>query len=175
MTPKTRNRILGVSVIVAILVWQVWLGYEVVTPPEIPIPDPQTIVVEPAPVQVELGDPALAFDASNTTHLTNLDVAGSVTYGTSDLYPLGYDTDGYQLVYGSDDVTGNKAVGHGLTTVTWAVCSLAEDPTSGAGDGAYCTVLAASNVVTVTVWQDDFVTEATEEDVAVNWLVVGQP
>jgi hypothetical protein len=88
MSPKTRNRILGASVIVAILVWQVWLGYEVVTPPEIPMPDPQTIVVEPAPVQVQVTepeglDPTMDFIASDTTHLTNLDVAGNITMQTT--------------------------------------------------------------------------------------------
>ena len=74
MNPKTRNKILGLTVIAAILVWQVWLGYQVVTPPEIPIPDPQTIIVEPAPVQVELGEPA-GLDPTmdfGTTHFTNL-------------------------------------------------------------------------------------------------------
>lgn len=91
------------------------------------------------------------------------------------LYPIGYATDGEQMVAVSQDVTGSETVTHGLTTVTWAMCNLAEDPAATAGAGAHCTVEVAANVVTAKVWQDDFVTAATEADVAVNILVIGTP
>jgi hypothetical protein len=38
-----------------------------------------------------------------------------------------------------------------------------------------CTVTVSANVVTLKVWQDDFITAATETDVDVHWLVVGVP
>jgi hypothetical protein len=101
--------------------------------------------------------------------------SGSSIVLASGAYPLGYATSGSQLVYGTSSITGTATAAHGLTTVTFAVCTLGEDPTSGAGDGAMCTVAISSNVVTVKVWQDDFVSAATETDVAVHWLVVGVP
>ena len=93
----------------------------------------------------------------------------------SDAYPLGYASSGSQLVYGTSTITGTATAAHGLTTVTFALCTLGEDPTSGAGDGAMCTVTISANVVTLKVWQDDFVTAASEADVDVHWLVVGVP
>jgi hypothetical protein len=93
----------------------------------------------------------------------------------SDAYPLGYASSGSQLVYGTSTITGTATAAHGLTTVTFALCTLGEDPTSGAGDGAMCTATISANVVTLKVWQDDFVTAASEADVDVHWLVVGVP
>lgn len=88
-------------------------------------------------------------------------VAGEVVFGDDDLYPVGFATDGQQLVYGVQDVTTSEVAAHGLTTVTWAICNLAEDPAAAAGAGAHCTVSVAANEVTINVWQDDFVTAAT--------------
>lgn len=101
--------------------------------------------------------------------------SGSSIVLASGAYPLGYATGGSQLVYGSDAITGTATAAHGLTTVTFANCTLGEDPEAGAGDGAMCTVSISSNVVTLDVWQDDFVTAATETDVVIHWLVVGVP
>jgi hypothetical protein len=105
----------------------------------------------------------------------NIDFTGTLQYGADDLYPVGYASSGQQLVYGTASITGTAAVATGLSTVTFALCTLAEDPTAGAGDAAYCTVTVAANVVTVKAWQDDFVTAATETEVDVNWIVVGAP
>lgn len=91
------------------------------------------------------------------------------------IYPLGFGTDGQQAVAVSQDITTSETITHGLTTVTWAICSMAEDPAAAAGAGAHCTVDVTANVVTAKVWQDDFVTAATEVDVAVNVLVIGTP
>jgi hypothetical protein len=104
-----------------------------------------------------------------------LDVQSGATFNIDSLYPIGYASSGQQLVYGTSSITGTATADHGLTTVTWALCTLGEDPTSGAGDAAMCTVEVSANVVTVKVWQDDFVTAATETDVVVHWLVVGTP
>jgi hypothetical protein len=105
----------------------------------------------------------------------NTDVAGTLQYGANNLYPVGFASSGQQAVYGSSVVTGTLAAPHGLTTVTFCVATMGEDPTSGAGDGAMVTVVVAANVCTLKVWQDDFVTAATETDVDVLWLVIGAP
>jgi len=105
----------------------------------------------------------------------NADIAGTLQYGANDLYAVGYASSGQQLVYGTDQITGTATAAHGLTTVTFCACTLGEDPTSGAGDGAMCTVAISANVCPLKVWQDDFVTAATETDVDVHWLVVGAP
>jgi hypothetical protein len=134
------------------------------------------------------GDTTLSADTDDTI---NVEVSGAddfvITANTltassgssivlaSGAYPLGYTTSGSQLIYGTSTITGTATAAHGLTTVTFAACTLGEDPTAGAGDGAMCTVTVAANVVTLKVWQDDFVTAATETDVDVHWLVVGVP
>jgi hypothetical protein len=102
-------------------------------------------------------------------------ITGSVQYGSNSLYPLGYASDGYQTVYGTSTITGTEVAAHGLTTVTMALCTLGEDPTAGGGDAAMCTVTVAANVVTLKAWQDDFISAATETDVDVHWVVIGQP
>ena len=103
------------------------------------------------------------------------DVAGTLQYGANDLYPVGFASSGQQAVYGTDTITGTATAAHGLTTVTFALCTLGEDPTSGAGDSAMCTVSITTNVVTLDIWQDDFVTAATEANSIIHWLVIGAP
>lgn len=88
---------------------------------------------------------------------------------------LRYATAGQQLVTGTTLVTGTATASHGLTTVTFCIASMGEDPTAGAGDGAMVTTSVSANVCTLKVWQDDFVTAASEVDVDVHWLVVGTP
>ena len=123
---------------------------------------------------------AYSSSLETDTLFTSLATTGDMTVGgelnlASGAYPLGYATSGSQLVYGTSSITGTATAAHGLTTVTFANCTLGEDPTFGAGDGAMCTVAISANVVTVKVWQDDFVTAATETEVDVHWLVVGVP
>ena len=89
---------------------------------------------------------------------------------------LQYGSSGQRAVaWTSSAITGTITVDHGLTTVTWAVCNLGEDPAAGAGDAAHVTVAISENVVTCKVGQDDFVTEATETDVTAHCLVIGAP
>lgn len=114
-------------------------------------------------------------DKVTVANTGNTDIAGTLQYGANNLYPVGYASSGQQLVYGTDSITGTATAAHGLTTVTFALCTLGEDPTSGAGEAAYCTVSVSGNAVTLKAWQDDFVTEATETDVAIQWIVVGAP
>lgn len=113
-------------------------------------------------------DGAATFDG-------NADVAGTLEYGADGLFPVGYATSGQQLVYGTASITTTAVVAHGLTTVTFCQATMGEDPTAGAGDAAHVTVTVAANDCTLLAWQDDFVTAATETDVAVHWLVIGLP
>ena len=117
-------------------------------------------------------------DGTDVATLSNagaLDIASTFNFGANDLYPLGFASSGQQAFYSTASITGTATIAHGLTTVTFALCTLGEDPTSGAGDAAMCTVTVAANVVTAKVWQDDFVTAATETDVDVHVLVIGAP
>jgi len=103
------------------------------------------------------------------------DIGETLQYGADDLYPVGFASSGQQAVYGTDTITGTATAVHGLTTVTFALCTLGEDPTSGGGDSAMCTVSITTNVVTLDIWQDDFVTAATEANSIIHWLVIGAP
>ena len=115
-------------------------------------------------------------DAEGTANFAGaVTLQGALQYGANNLYPVGYASSGQQLVYGTTNVTGTIVAAHGLTTVTFCTATLNEDPTAGAGDGAMVTVVVAANVCTLKVWQDDFVTAATETNVSVQWLVVGVP
>ena len=111
---------------------------------------------------------------SGLTVNANVDVTGTVQFGANNLYPVGYASSGQQLVWGAETgVTDTVTAAHGLTTVTWALCSLAEDPDTDAGDPVVCTVEINASVVTVKLWQDDWSAGATAAKV--NWMVVGTP
>ena len=88
---------------------------------------------------------------------------------------LQYGSSGERAVASSISMTGTYTVSHGLTTVTWAVCTLGQDPDDDAGDAAHITVSISDNTVVAKAWQDDFVTAATETSVAVHCLVIGTP
>jgi len=111
---------------------------------------------------------------SGVTNFSALDVAGAINYGANDLYPVGFASDGQQAIYGTDSITTSATASHGLTTVTFCLCTLGEDAGTGAGDAASCSVAVATNTCTIKLWQDDG-TAATEADVAIQWLVIGAP
>jgi len=120
-----------------------------------------------------------ALDVTGNTEITgtltasgNTDIGGTLQYGADDLYPVGNEASGLELVTGTDDVTGTLQIDHGLTTVTWALCSMAQDAVA---DAATCSVAIATNDVTVKVWKADGFTAGSETDVTVNWLVIGAP
>jgi hypothetical protein len=137
--------------------------------------------VETGNLNVGDGTPDVSLDGEDAYVEGTLEVDGNTTldgtlqYGADDLYPLGYASSGQQAVYGTASITGTATAVHGLTTVTFCLCTLGEDPTAGAGDGAMCTVAVSANVCTLKVWQDDFVTAATETSVDVHWVVIGAP
>lgn len=103
----------------------------------------------------------------------NLDVTGTLQYGADDLYALGFASSGRQLVYGTETMTNTATAAHGLTTVTWALCTLGEDVDTDDGDPVLCTAAVAGNVVTISSWQDDWSAASTSH--TVHWLVVGVP
>lgn len=102
----------------------------------------------------------------------NVTITGTLQYGA--LYPLGFVSDGQQLVYGTASITTTLAVAHGLTTVTWCNATLAQDPKTGSGEAALVTVAVATNACTVKAWQIGGAA-ATETDVKINWIVIGAP
>jgi hypothetical protein len=125
---------------------------------------------------------------AGVTNLTNLELAGTLdvagasdlvgtlNYGADNHYPVGFASSGQQFVFSSSSITGTAVAAHGLTTVTYALCTIGEDPIAGAnGHSAICSVTVAANVVTVKAWKDDLVTAATETGLTVYWLVVGTP
>jgi hypothetical protein len=121
---------------------------------------------------LEVGDDLTVYD--DTVLTDDVDVGGDLNFGGSNLYPLGYTNTNYQIVAGTASITGTLAVSHGLTEIITAICTLGEDPTSGGGDGAMCTATISGSTVTLKVWQDDFVTEATETGVDVHYAILGQ-
>jgi hypothetical protein len=179
---KRYARILAWALVVLAVLGADMLGLQ------LPIPDP------PIDDVALVIDSVLEDDTTFTTLATtgNTSVGGALTVtGASTFtgavtnsstvalasgeYPLEFTTSGSQLIYGTDSITGTATAAHGLTTVTFAVCTLGEDPESGGGDAAMCTVSISANVVTLDIWQDDFVTAATETDVVIHWTVVGVP
>jgi len=105
----------------------------------------------------------------------NTDLTGTLVYGANNLYPVGYDTSGEQMLVITQDLTQSEViVTTGLSTITWALCTLCEDP-EAATDAAFCTVSIATNVVTGKIWQADGSTASGEVDVCVNALVIGTP
>jgi hypothetical protein len=139
------------------------------------------VVADGGEIQIESGG-ELDIQSGATTSWdvaleldSTLDVSSTLQYGPDDLYPVGYASSGQQLVYGTESITGTAVVDHGLTTVTFCMATLGQDPDSDAGDAAHVSVAVAANDCTVKVWQDDFVTAATETEVDVHWLVIGAP
>lgn len=133
-----------------------------------------------APTAVATAQPALQVDSAGVSNILEIRDAATPVFAVNnggDVVGnlLQYGSSGEKAVASTESITGTATVAHGLTTVTWALCVLGEDPTSGAGDAAHVSVAISANVVTAKVWQDDFVTAATETDVAVHCLVIGTP
>jgi len=133
-----------------------------------------------APTAVGTAVPALAVNSLGVSRLFEVQDAATPVFsvnngGTVTGLVLRYGSSGEQLVTGTTLVTGTATASHGLTTVTFCLASMGEDPTAGAGDGAMVTTAVSANTCTLKVWQDDFVSAATETNVDVHWLVVGTP
>jgi len=102
----------------------------------------------------------------------NVDVTGTLQYGANDLYPIGFASSGQQTVYGTTAITGTATAAHGLTTVTFCLCTLGKQQDAST---AGCSVVVSSNTCTLYTYEDDNTTQSTETDVPVHWLVIGAP
>lgn len=103
-----------------------------------------------------------------------VDVTGaSLQYGPNNLYPLGVDTSGFEVVWGSEIITGATAITHGLTSPVWADCKMGQAPSGVAGESYDCYVLISGAVVTVTTVSSD--TTVATTGATVYWEVKGTP
>jgi len=133
-----------------------------------------------APTAVATATPALVVDSDGVSNLLEVRDAATPVFtvndgGTVVGNVLQYGSSGERLVASTISMTGTYTVSHGLTTVTWAMCTMGRDPDDDAGDAAHMTVEVSGNVVLAKMWQDDFVTAATEAGVAAHCLVIGTP
>ena len=167
LTPQQRGKLGWLIIALVSLIVSITLGVTYPLPPTARAPQGEPIV--------ELG--TTHFSGLNVTGAVDFDdtlnVDGAVTLATAN-YPLEFAATGYEAVYGTSTITGTEVAAHGLTTVTFALCTLGEVAETGAGDAAAVSLAISSDVVTLATWQDDFAA-ATETDVVVHWLVVGVP
>ena len=132
-----------------------------------------------AATAVATATPALVVDSLGVSNLLEVRDAATPVFTVNDGgvvvgNVLQYGSSGERAVAASASITGTGTVAHGLTTVTWAVCTLAEDVGAGAGDAAYISVAISGNTVTAKAWDDD-AAAATETEVDVTCLVIGTP
>lgn len=132
-------------------------------------------------LDVQGGDITLQNDESisNGTNGTialggAVDVTGaSLQYGPNDLYPLGVDTSGFEIVWGSEVITGETAITHGLTSPVTALCTMGQAPSAAAGESYGCYAVVSGAVVTVTTVSSDATAATT--GATVHWQVIGTP
>jgi len=132
-----------------------------------------------APTSVATATPAWVVDSAAVSNPFEVRAASTPVFAVQkdgDVVGkvLGFGTAGEVAVAATASFTTTGTVAHGLTTVTWAVCTLAQDADDDSGDTASISVSISTNVVTVKAWQDD-ATAATDTDVDVNCLVIGTP
>jgi cytoskeletal protein CcmA (bactofilin family) len=98
-------------------------------------------------------------------------ITGTLTFGANNLYPLGFGTDGYQMVLGSSTVTTTTVITHGLTTPLYGFCTMSGSLTDN--EEQKCSVGISGADVTAYVWKEDGT--AGDSGVAVFWQVFGTP
>ena len=114
--------------------------------------------------------------ARGTSNFSDIDLSGNLNYGTSNLYPVG-STGANDAIYaasGSITETVLTTSEHGFSTVTAATCDLNAAAATGVGDPAFCVPLVSGTTVTVTLYQDDWTTAATNA-AAASYVIIGQP
>jgi len=99
----------------------------------------------------------------------SLTVTGTIQYGS--LYPMGFASDGYQMVLGSSTVTTTTAIVHGLTTPVYGFCTMSGSLTDN--EEQKCSVGISGSDVTIYVWKEDGT--AGDSGVLVFWQVFGTP
>jgi hypothetical protein len=137
--------------------------------------------IEPPPAPPAAG--VSNFDSLTLSDDLNVggdaDVTGSITVGSSDLYPLGSATDGQAVYAASGLITQTLVVtesAHALSTITSAFCQLNQAPSAAATSAAYCVPIVSGTTVTVTLYQDDFVTAVGASDSAqTSYEIIGTP
>lgn len=105
----------------------------------------------------------------------NTDLAGTVAFGSDNLYPLGVASSGYIGYFGSAAAVTTTAITsatHGMTTVTGAMCSLGGGPSAVAGAAFACEPTVSGTTVTFALYQDD-ATAATITD-TLYYVIIGQ-
>lgn len=134
-------------------------------------PDESAVIVDNEPT---------ARGVSNFDDITlsgSLDVDGSMTLGSSNMYPLLTDTASQGIYVGQSTITGTATIAagtHSLSAVTAAFCTLGQSPGTGAGAPALCWTSFTTTTVTITVEQDDWTSNATSGAV-INYAIVGTP
>ena len=98
-------------------------------------------------------------------------ITGTLTFGANNLYPLGFGTDGYQIVLGSSTVTTTTVITHGLTTPLYGFCTMSGSLTDN--EEQKCSLGISGADVTVYVWKEDGT--AGNSGVDVFWQVFGTP
>ena len=98
-------------------------------------------------------------------------ITGTLTFGANNLYPLGFGTDGYQIVLGSSTVTTTAVITHGLTTPLYGFCTMSGSLTDD--EEQKCSLGISGADVTVYVWKEDGT--AGNSGVDVFWQVFGTP
>jgi hypothetical protein len=100
----------------------------------------------------------------------HLDVANTLNYGSSDLYPVGSEDSNFQFSWGSQTITGTAALTTqkvGSPTAAW--CSIS----AATFTATHCSTLIVGTTVTASVWISDGT--AAPVGVDVDWLVIGIP
>lgn len=131
-----------------------------------------------APTSIATATPAALVNSYGVSNLFEVQDAATPVFSINDGGTvvgnvLQYGSSGERAVSSTQTVTGTATVAHGLTTVTWAVCTLGTDPGTGAGDPAFLSIAVSGNVVTAKVWQDDLT--AATNPATVHCLVIGTP
>lgn len=85
---------------------------------------------------------------------------------------LSYSTTGKELVCGTGSISTGTSISHGLSTPEAVICSLNEAIT---GDGAGCSSVNASGVVTITVYNSAATPAAAAAAHSVGYCILGTP
>lgn len=101
----------------------------------------------------------------------HLDVANTLNYGTSNLYPLGSEDSNFQLSWGSDTITGSLQITQKVGTPTVAWCTMNQQLTDN--EEQKCSAVIVGTDVTIYVYKEDG--SAGDSGAVVGWLVIGIP
>lgn len=114
------------------------------------------------------GNVALEVQNANGTPVYQVSSAGDVAGNV-----LKYATPSTQIVCSTQTITDTANVSHGLTTASYALCSLNQTIT---GDSAACNATVTGGVtVTVKVRNSAATPAANSAGASINWCVIGTP